>query len=269
MATGRMLYEHMMANIAIPAAANHEIWYAGEQEKLGKPESYAFRGNIPEGRTLELITLTGKPIPGRDLESTSPHHYTFQGSEESVLVSDLSDSAKAELGIPSAAQGKDKVFNRNFRPYDKLDEHTKISNELAALSVPKSISSWFGGRQGKVNYSEKDVLSFLEACLDDLSGPEMSYILHANHMAWCALAYIRSKGNVAGDIGREFYGQQPADFYVKDLGTVLPAMFFSAALLGQDPVKLHDKLDTEIWGVKKAAHYMRRFMPREEKEAAS
>ena len=131
------------------------------------------------------------------------------------------------------------------------------------MSVPKSVSSYLAGVKGKVNYSERDVLNLLTTSFDDLSSPEMMHLLHGNHLAWAALAYIREKGNVAGDLLAEFHGQNPTDFYAKDLGTVLPAMFFALASLGQDPLDFHKKLDIEVWGAKEIAQYMREYMPRE------
>ena len=252
-ATGRLFYEFLMKNITIPAATNHNIWYAGVKEQLAKPDEFAFRGDIPKGKTLELVTLGGNPIK---------FPYTFTGEEPYVLVSDLSESARKELRIKTNARGKDKVFNSNFKPYEQLPQLTKMSNELAALSVPKSISSYLTGIRAKANYSERDVLNLLTASFDDLSGHEMMYFLHGNHLAWAALSYIREKGNVTGDLLAEFHGQNPVDLYTKDLGTVLPAMFFALASLGQDPVKFHDKLDVEVWGAKEAAHDLRKYMPK-------
>jgi hypothetical protein len=241
-----------MKNINISASANHNIWYAGAQAQLAKPNEFAFRGDIPTGKTLELITLAGKTV-------NSP--YTFTGEESYVLVTDLTDTAKNELAIPTNARGKDKVFNSNFKVYEKLSELTKISNELPALSAAKSISNYLAGVKAKVNYSERDVLNLLTSSFENLRGPEMMHFLHGNHLAWAALAYVRAKGNVSGDILTEFHSQNPTDFYVKDLGTILPTMFFALASLGEDPVKFHDKLDVDVWGAKDAATYMRKHMP--------
>lgn len=251
-ATGRIFYEFLMRNIKIPAAANHTIWYLGAEAQLAKPTEYAFRGDIPVGNTLDLIALGGKPV-------TSP--YILNGKEDCVLVSDLSEGAKVDLGIPVNARGKDKVYNSNFKPYDQLPELTKISNELAALSLPKSISSYLAGVKGKVNYSEKEVLNFLNTAVSDLSSPEMMHILHGNNQVWNALAYIRGKGNVEGDLMAEFHAQNPDDFYQKDLGTILPATYFALASLGQDPAEAHKKIDVYVWGAKEAADYMRKYMP--------
>ncbi len=249
--TGRLFYEYLMRNIATPAAANHSIWYSGAEAQLRSPDQFAFRGDIPKGTSLELLSLGGNPVE-------SP--YTFTGDESYVLVSDLSTYAKNQLQIPGNARGKDKVFNANYKPYDRLPPMTKVSNELASLSVPKSISSYLGGVKAKVNYSERDVLNLLAASFEDISGPEMMHFLHGNHLAWATLAYIREKGNVEGDVLAEFHGQNPTEFYTKDLGTILPTMFFALASLGQDPVAFHDKLDVEVWGAKDAALYIRQQM---------
>jgi hypothetical protein len=251
-ATGRVFYKFLMKNIGVPAAANHNIWYSGCKEQLSRPDEFAFRGDIPEGKTLDLVALGGNPCD-------SP--YTFSGEEAYVLVSDLSDCARKEMGIPDNARDKDKVFNSNYKDYGDLPQLTRVSNELAVLSVPKSISSYLAGVNAKVNYSERDVLDLLGASFNDLSGPEMMHFLHGNHLAWAALAFMREEGNVSGDLLAEFHGQNPTDFYTKDLGTVLPAMFFALASLGQDPVEYHNKLDVEIWGAKDAAKYMRRYLP--------
>jgi len=264
-ATGRLLYQHLMNKLGDPARANHNIWYAGEEAKLKSPSEFAFRGANPKGKTHELKSLSGKDITeGKTAQRTEKGTvlYTFTGSEGPVLVSDLSDSAREELGIPASARDKDKVFNPNFVDYDELSQETKLSNELAVLSFIKGFSSYLGGLKGKTNYSELDVLKFIRACFEDLSGQEMMHVLHGNHMAWAVLAYVRESGNVSGDVSTEFHAQNPVDFYIKDLGTILPAMFHALSQLGQDPVQYHDKLDIEIWGAKDAAKYMKKFMPK-------
>ena len=254
--TGRLLYEFLMRNIKISAGANHTIWYEGEKTKLEAPDKYAFRGEIPIGNLLVLVGLGGKMF---DFSKT----YMVDGSESYILVSDLAPLERERLGIPSTCRDRDKVFNSNFKPYDDLPEMTKWSNELAALSVPKSISTYLGGVKGKVNYSEVDALKMLQACFIDLSGPEMMHILHGNNAAWTALAYMREKGNVEGDILTEFHGQNSADFFSKDLGTVLPALYFALASLGENPSAYHQKIDLEVWGSKEAASYMLNYMPKQ------
>jgi hypothetical protein len=89
----------------------------------------------------------------------------------------------------------------------------------------------------------------------------MMHILHGNNQVWNALAYVRDKGNVEGDLMAEFHSQNPDDFYQKDLGTILPAMYFALASLGQDPAEVHKRLDVYVWGAKEAADYMRKYMP--------
>src|SRR3989344_6181208 len=103
-ATGRVLYEYLMRNIKIPAGSNHEIWYAGEKSKLDNPQTYAFRGDIPVGKTLELSALGGRTYDG-------PKSHTFTGEESYVLVSDLTQASREELGIPVNVRARDKVFN--------------------------------------------------------------------------------------------------------------------------------------------------------------
>ncbi|MDO8556669.1 MAG: hypothetical protein Q7R96_05870, partial [Nanoarchaeota archaeon] len=254
----------------------HNVWYSGQQKQLAEPDSHAFRGDIPTGQTLELLTLGQKPIP-RNTQDQLPAHvqqtdhgtytYTFTGEESYIAVADLPGIVRQALGIPSNAREKDKVYNGNFKPYDRLPATTRWSNELAALSVPKSFSSYFAGLQGKVNYSEKDILGFIDACFGNVSSPEMTHVLHANHMAWAALAYMRENGNVQGDIMTEFYTQNTPDFFLKDVGTVMPSLLYTLALLGEDPVAYVKKLDVEIWGVEEAAEYMRQFMHEKSRSA--
>lgn len=261
--TGSLFYQHLMENLVVPASANHSLWYTGEAVKVTQPGKYAFRGKLPVGETIELHTLGGKTIPESERAKTTESGvlYTFDGSEGPVLVLDLAPSTRRKLDIPLDARDKDKVYNPNFVPYEQLDMYTKVSNELAALALPKSISSYFGGT-GKVNYSELDVLRFLNACFEDLSSPQMMHVLHGNHMAWATLAYVRAEGNIAGDISAEFHRAQPPDFYAKDLGTVLPAMFYALALLGENPVEHYAKLGIEVWGAREAAEHMRQHMPK-------
>jgi len=262
--TGSLLYEYLLRNIPISARASHNIWFEGEKAKLGHPEKYSFRGVIPINRTLELLTLAEEKIIESDFAKRTEKGtfiYTLNGKEKAVLVCDLSDNTRKELGIPENARPRDKVFNPNFVEYDKLNEFTKYSNELVSLSVPKSISNHFGSA-GNLTYSEVDVLKFLTNCIEDLNSKEMMQVLHGAHLAWAALDYIRGKGTVGGDIMTEFHAHQPTDFYMKDVGTVLPCMFFALASLGQDPVVYHNKLDTEIWGAKDVAVYMQQFMPK-------
>lgn len=286
-ATGHQFYEHLMTHLDVPATANHKVWFNGEKAKLVEPDKYAFRGDTPYGKTLEFVTLSGKELNEDDDNVVATDHGTYlvtfysqdqykEGSvrnedgenvkikELPIFVYDLAPQTKIELGIPDSARGKDKVFNPNFKAFDDLDEDTKLSNGLAALAIPKSISSWMIREKRNTTYSEKDVLNYLKACFENPNGAEMLYVMHANHMQWCALAYKREEGNVQGDLLTEFHLQQDPDYFVKDLGTILPGMFYALASLGEDPVpyfeQIEDELDMEIWGARDAAVYMRQYM---------
>lgn len=253
--SGSLLYQFLMNNIKVAASANHNIWYGGEESKLPYPDKYPFRGDIPAGKTLELVALMGKK------GNSEVFNYTLTGKEDYVLVSDLSSDERKKLGIPENARGKDKVFNANFKPFEQINPLTRMSNELSAMAVPVSFSNYFGSK-GNILYSEKDVLSFLSSAVSDLNSPQMISVLHTNNSAWKALNHVRTNGIVSGDAMAEFYTQQPSDFYMKDVGTVLPMMFYAFANLGVDPVEQCDKIDIEIWGAKDAAVYMRKYLPK-------
>lgn len=259
--TGSLLYQFLMKNLGVAASANHTIWYLGEEAKLPHPEQYAFRGDIPKGKTLELVALMGNPVIDSVDFKGKVANYTLKGNEDYVLVSDLSDNQRASLGIPANARGKDKVYNANFKKFEQLPNLTRMSNELASMAVPVSFSNYFGSK-GNILYSEKDVLSFLSSAVSDLNSPQMISILHANNSAWKALNHVRTNGVVSGDALAEFYAQQPTDFYMKDVGTVLPMMFYAFANLGVDPVEQFKKIDIEVWGAEDAAVYMRKYLPK-------
>ena len=80
--TGRLFYEFLMKNIKIPASATHNIWCAGMNDQLKSPNDSPFRGIIPTGQTLELISLFGRPFENAT-------NYRFTGEESFVLVSDF------------------------------------------------------------------------------------------------------------------------------------------------------------------------------------
>jgi len=261
-ATGSLFFNFMMENHKIPASASHEIWYRSQEKKLREPDKYEFRGDIPVGETLELITLggelietEGEPLPDNVEKIGTAYNYTFTGNELKVLVSDLSENAKRKLKIPAQASNDEKVYNTNFKIYDNLSEDTLNLNGLAALSVAKGFSNFLAAIN--TNYSEKNVLFFLESCFDDLSGPEMTWLINTSNMAWTAHAYETAKRSVKGDVSKEFYRQSSVDWLMKDVGSVLPGMFFALASLGKDPVEYYKKLGVEIWGAEDAAIYMR------------
>lgn len=261
-ATGSLFFKFMMDNHMVPASASHEIWYQSQEKKLREPDKYEFRGDIPKGDTLELITLggglietKGEPLPDNVEKIGTAYNYTFTGDELNVLVSDLSENAKRMLKIPENADNAEKVYNANFKIYEKLSEETHYLNGLAAITLPKAFSNYLATTN--TNYSEKNVLYFLENCFDDLSGPEMTWLINTSNMAWTAHAYRNAEGCVEGDVSKEFYRQSSVDWLMKDVGSVLPAMFFALASLGEDPVEYYKKLGVEIWGAEDAAIYMR------------
>jgi len=265
-ATGNLFYDFLLDNIKVPASATHTLWYNGVQDQLKNPDKSAFRGDIPVGQTMKLVSLDGQPFEKETDSISDIVAWTFTGDEQFVLVKDLAEETKSQLGIPENAKTGEKVFNYNFKKYDNLPQMTKYSNELAPLSVINAISSYLAGVQGKVTYNEKDVLEFLSNSMSDLSSEEMTHILGYNNMAWKALAYIRGEGNLEGDMRAEFYGQNPADFYAKDLGTVLPAIYFALASLGENPVQYDKKLDISVWGSTDVAKFMMDYMPEETKK---
>ncbi len=98
--TGHFFYKFLLENAHIPAQSSHIIWYSGMKHQLENPDESAFRGGIPKGETLDIVSVNGTPVE-------SP--YTFTGDEGPILVSDLSDSLKSDLNIPSKAKLGDKV----------------------------------------------------------------------------------------------------------------------------------------------------------------
>jgi len=269
LSTGKEFYHHLMVNRKVAAEANHIIWYNGAQQQLQEKQKFAFRGALPVGQKLDLVSIGGQlndlDLLKRIQHSGSPYfEYEVTGEEDYLCVADLSDATKIQLNIPDGVKPTDKVFNRNFVNYEELPTTTKYSNELASMALPKAFSSWYAGNIGKTNYSEVDVLNYVKTCFENLSGPEMLHLLQTNNALWTALAYVRSKGSVESDVMVEFHGQNPADFYYKDMGTVVPMLFYGLALLGEDPVKYAEQLDKDIyiWGASDAAKYMTQFMPK-------
>jgi hypothetical protein len=266
--TGVALYQLLIENLDLVAKTNHTVWYEGEANKL-LPENtpkHAFRGGIPVGETLELLTLSGEVL--QNIESaveteSGTYVYTFTGIEGPVFVSDLASSAREQLRIPSSATVDAKVYNPNFKPFEDLDDITKTSNRNAAFAVAKAVDNYLASH-GDVNYSERDVLKFIQRALHNLGGEEMKYIMHSNNMMWCALS-IGREGRPKGDAKARFFGTNPPDFYAKDIGTVLPGLYYLLANLGEDPVVYQQKLAKQatIWGAEGAAQHMKQYMPTE------
>ena len=111
-----------------------------------------------------------------------------------------------------------------------------------------------------MTYSEKDVVNFLVVAIRNANSQEMMYVLHGNHVAWCVARFIES-GEMEADVKKRFYSQDDPDFYVKDIGTVMPSMLYALAILGVDPVEITENLTYEIWDIDKVAKEIQsRFM---------
>lgn len=241
-----------MENIVIPSRLPHKLWYNAQEEKLKDPHD-PFRGFFPVGETFDIS------YGGSDIK---PHKFT--GKERNpVFVRELSDGAKMELGLRDA-DPKEKVWNPNFVAYDDLPDNARISNETATMSLAKSISA-FLCKKGDIMYTEIDVVDMLMAAIRNCNSDEMRHILHGNHVAWCAARYIET-GTMEEDIMRQFYGQNSADFYVKDIGTVMPGMLYTLAVLGSDPVKVIEELTYDIWDIESIAVELQQYMKVNEKK---
>ncbi len=250
--SGSAIYLHLLDNIAMPSRLPHQLWFESQKQKL-EDQHDPFKGFFPVGETFELS------YGGGPMES-----YTFTGKEKNaVLVKDLSDQSLMELGIRDA-NPKEKVFNPNYVTYDNLPENARISNETATMSLAKSISAFLcNGRD--IMYTEQDVVDMLTVAIKKCDSQEMRYILHGNHVAWCAARFIDT-GTMEEDIKRQFYGQNDVDFYVKDIGTIMPGMLYTLAILGVDPLEMIKGLDYEIWDIEKVAEELRGKMKIHEKK---
>jgi hypothetical protein len=256
--SGSAVYLYLLENIAVPSRLPHKLWYEAQKIKL-KDQHDPFRGFFPIGETLE-ISYGGSEV--------GPH--TFTGEERNpVYVRDLSDEALMQLGIRDA-NPKDKVWNPNYVKYEDLPENARISNETATMSLAKSISA-FLCTKGDIMYTEIDVVDMLTTAVRNCNSDEMRYILHGNHVAWCAARYIET-GIMEEDIKRQFYGQNDTDFYVKDIGTIMPGMLFTLAILGFHPMEVIQELTYDIFDIKSVAKELQQYMKinqkKEEKEAA-
>ena len=244
--SGSAFYLYLLKNIAVPSRLPHELWFRGQEKFLNDPE-HPFRGYYPIGETYE-IAYGNEPM--------SPH--VFTGKEKNpVFVRDLSVYTTLKLGISKDAEPREKVWNPNFLPYDKLSEKVRISNEITTMSLAKSISSYLGAKD--ILYTEKDIMIMLTAAIKSASSQEMRIILHGNHIAWCATRYLDT-GIMEEDIKREFYGQNNMEFYIRDIGTIMPAILFSFALLGKDPTEMIGFLDYDLWGIGDVATELKTHM---------
>ncbi len=252
LASGSAVYLYLLENYAVPSRLPHELWYAGEEEKLLNPHK-AFKGLFPVGETYN-ISYAGKEM--------AP--YTFTGEEKNpVFVKDISSEDQMALGL-IGADPREKVWNPNFVKYEDLTKIVRMSNETPTLSLAKSISAFLCTR-GDIMYTEKAVVDMLTVAIKKCDSEEMRYILHGNHVAWCASRFLDT-GVMEEDIKRQFYGQNNVDFYIKDVGTIMPAMLYTLAILGVDPVEAIEDLDYDLWGIEAAAKELQKYMKVNQKE---
>jgi hypothetical protein len=244
--SGSAFYLYLLKNIAVPSRLPHDLWFKG-QTKLLEDREHPFQGYYPIGKTYKIAYGT-KPMGD----------YTFTGDEKNaVYVRDLSPEAILQLGIQKDAEPVEKVWNPNYVTFDNLPEKVRISNETATMSLAKSISSYLGAKD--ILYTEKDVITMLVAAIKNASSQEMRTILHGNHVAWCATRYLDT-GIMEEDIKREFYGQNNMEFYIRDIGTIMPAILFSFAILGKSPVEMIGFLDYDLWGIEEVAKELENHM---------
>lgn len=239
--SGSGIYLYLLQNISTPGSLPHTVWYNGEKAKLEHPEKYPFRGFFPVGETLKV-----------EYGGSGFRDYTFTGEEQNaVFVKDLSKEARLKLGISADASDGEKVFNPNFLKYADVSDNTKTQNELPTLSLAKSISDWLCQKIG-LYYTEQHVVEFLEIAIHNASSNEMMLILHGNHIAWCTNRYV-IEGKILPDIEKQFYAQDSPDFYIKDLGTIMPSILYTLTMLGKNPMTVIEKLTFDLYGIKDVA----------------
>ena len=249
--SGHKLYNHLMNNVKVPAESSHMLWYNGVRNTLKSPELYAFRGWFPLGSSMEL-NLKGKEVVNFTIDFVKE----LIENNRHIFVSDLTERTRKLLNIPVNAKEGDKVYNCNFVEYKDLPKETRISNELTTLSLAKSISAYLCRTVG-MHYTEQDVAVMLTTAVTNLGSKEMMYILNNNHLQWVTLNYIRD-GKVQPDTLKEFYAQSDIEFYSKDVGTILPSIFYTTAMIGISPVDLvyNSPSIKSIWGAMDVAEYM-------------
>jgi hypothetical protein len=246
--SGNAFYQYLLDNISIPAKLTHTIWFNG-MNKLKEDPSHPFQGFFPIGKTLRIS------YGNNEMES-----YTFTGAEKNpIFVKDLSPDAVEELGISLDADPNAKVFNPFFRPYEELPDKTRKDNELPTLSLAKTIGHFLGAKD--ILFTEKDVVDMLTVAVIRCSSEEMRILLHGNHTAWCAARFMDT-GIMEADIRKQFFGQNTIEFYIKDIGTIMPGILYSLAVLGTDPVEAIQNLDYDLYGIEGAAVALRSYMKR-------
>lgn len=243
---GSAVYIHLMDNIAIPAKLCHGLWYNGCKELKDDP-NHPFQGYYPIGETMS-ISYGGSPI--------CDHTFT-EDDKNAVLVKDLSSEVREKLGIVPTASRDAKVFNPYFRLYEDLPRDYQKDNELPSISLAKSICSFLSSKNPL--FTEEDVVNMILAAIKNASSDQMIHILHGNHVSWCASRFLKNE-TMDEQIKKNFYSQSDIEFFIKDIGTVMPPMLYVLAILGVDPVSAVESLSYDLWGIQDAAEEMRNCM---------
>jgi len=105
----------------------------------------------------------------------------------------------------------------------------------------------------------------LVVAIKNANSMEMRHILHGNHIAWCSIRFMET-GIMEEDIKKQFYGQNKTDFYIKDIGTIMPSMLYTLAILGINPEVIIRDLDYDLWGIDTVAEKLQFYMKREDEE---
>lgn len=251
--SGSAVYLHLLENIDIPARLTHKLWYDGCTELKDNPE-HPFQGYYPIGETM-MISYGGSPMAD---------HTFSEDDRNPVFVEDLSIDVKKKLRIASSAARDAKVFNPYYRLYDDLPRNYQKDNELPALSLAKSIASFLNKDP---LFTEINVVDMLISAIMDANSDPMIHILHGNHVAWCASRFLQLD-TMDKQVKKNFYSQNDIEFFLKDIGTIMPSMLYVLAILGSSPKKAITHLNYDLWGIKEAAEEIEKHMkPKPKPEA--
>jgi hypothetical protein len=256
--SGSALYLYLLDNIKVPGALPHKVWYDGLTKILEDPSSTPFRGFFPVGETYKI----------RYGGHAAFESHLFTGDEKNpVFVKDLHTETKLKLGIPGDASEDEKVWNQHYRPYKDVSEDTRKLNELPTLSLAKSISSWFlSNKTPRPYYTEVEVSEMLQIACMSPSSDEMMFLLHGNHLAWCTHSFLYH--GIQPDVKKEFYATNSPDFYIKDLGTIMPSVLYALTMLGVDPVTIVENLNYDLWGIDEVAKSLQSDLAINQKKVA-
>lgn len=244
--SGNAFYLYLMDNVNVPAKMAHTLWYNGMM-KLKEDPTNPFQGFYPVGKTLKVA-----------YDTNAYENYTFTGEEKNpIFVKDLAPETIKALGISEDANPNTKVFNPYFRPYEDLPAKKKKDNELPTLSMAKTVGHFLASKN--ILFTEKDIVDMLMTAVYHCDSKEMMFLLHGNHVSWCAARFMES-GVMEADIKKQFFGQNEIEFYIKDIGTIMPSILFALAALGVDPVGVIPHIQYDLYGIKETAEDLRKIM---------